>query len=156
MHYKQFIDRLRQFRKEILPIAGNEIVNFAQDNIRAEGFDGKKWQPRNPNAPRNDGRGLLIDKGDGVRSIRVVEENDQFVAVSANEYMEAHNTGAEISGTFSVKSHTRRRAGRTETVKAHTRTVNTKLPTRTFLASGDALNKRILKALLERFNSLTR
>jgi phage gpG-like protein len=156
MHYKLFIERLRQFKKEILPIAGNEMVNFAQDNIRAEGFNGQKWEPRSPNAPRNDGRGLLVDKGDGVRSIRVVEENDQFVAVSANEYMEAHNIGAKISGTFSVKSHTRLRRGRNETVKAHTRTVNTQLPKRTFLASGDALNKRIIKALLERFNNLTR
>jgi phage gpG-like protein len=156
MHYKEAITRLRQLVSEWPDIAGNEMVNFGIDNIRSESFAGTKWPPRKSNAPRNKGRGLLIDTGDGMRSIRVSRKTSREVHATANEYMEAHNTGATISGTFAVKPHTRRRAGGTQKVRGHSRKVNFKLPQRTFLAPSKELSDRITAAMLKRYNTLIR
>jgi len=153
-HYQVIIERLQQLKREIPVIVGNEMVNFAIDNIHAEGFEGDKWDPRKPGAPRNNGRGLLKDTGDGERSIRVSREDESEVHVTANDYMEAHNTGATIRGNFSVREHTRKRRGRSMTVKAHSRNVNTTLPTRTFLAPSKTLNTRIATAIVKRFRIL--
>lgn len=153
-HYQKVIIKLRQLRNEIPTIVGEEMVNYAHSNLRKESFDGEKWPPRKPGAPRDQGRRLLMDTGDGQRSIRKIRQTDTEVDVSANDYMEAHNRGARISGTFAVKGHTRRRNGRAITVKPHTRNVNTVLPTRTFLAPSPALNKRITKAILKRWQTL--
>jgi phage gpG-like protein len=153
-HYKEVIAKLKKLAAEIPEIAGNEMVNHALDNIRAQGFEGTKWPPRKAGAPRNEGRALLIDTGDGMRSIRVTRKTGEYVEVDANDYMEAHNTGATISGTFGVRSHQRTRAGRTSTVRSHSRKVNTKLPERTFLAPSDALSARIVAAIAKRFNTI--
>lgn len=154
MHYLQMITKLKQFKSEMSDIAGNEMVNFGIDNIRSGSFEGRQWPPRKANAPRNKGRALLIDTGAGMRSIRVVRKNEREVDVSANDYMEAHNTGARISGTFGVRAHSRRRAGRSYKVRAHKRRVNTTLPQRTFLAPSKVLADRISGALLRRFKTL--
>lgn len=149
------IQRLQQFKSELPTLVGNEMVNYALDNMRAEGIDGKQWPKRKAGAPRDEGRRLLIDTGQGERSIRVVRQNKNFVEVSANNYMEAHNTGATINTTANVRSHTRRRQGRTEEVSAHTRQMNFTLPERTFLAPTNALFKRIQNVAITRFKQLT-
>lgn len=155
MDYRKLISVLQQFKREMPTLVGNEMVNYALDNMRAEGIDGKPWPRRKAGAARDEGRRLLIDTGQGERSIRIVRKNSAVVEVAANEYMEAHNTGATINTTANVRSHTRTRAGRTEQVSAHTRQVNFTLPQRTFLAPTDALFKRIQNTLLTRFKQLT-
>lgn len=156
MHYLQAISSLNQFRSEIPTIVGNEMVNYALDNLHAErDVNGAPMKPRKPGSPRNEGRRILLDTGDGERSVRISKKTDREVELTANEYMEAHNTGATISGTQNVSEHTRRRRGRSETVRAHTRNVNFTLPERTFVAPTEELFDRIESALGKRFKVLT-
>lgn len=155
MTVEETIAKLRQFQAEMPILVGNEMVNYALDNMRAEGYDGEKWPPRKSNAPRNQGRRLLVDTGDGERSIRIVTQTATLVELSANEYMEAHNTGARIQGTFPVRAHTRRRRGRSEEVRAHNRQVDFTLPQRTFVSSeSPMLLKRLNDVLEQRFKAL--
>ena len=147
------------------------MVNYALDNLRAEGIDGVPWAPRKSNAVRNKGRRLLIDTGDGERSIRGRADRNS-AQVDANEYMGIHNKG----GTFTVRAHKRtkydsvmvetgtysiktKRANKRRTkvariergdVKAHTRVV----PARTFIAPTKVLFTRIETVLIKRLNTL--
>lgn len=152
-HYNKVIWALKQFKHEIPTLVGNELVNYGLDNLRSESYLGVPWAPRKPGAVRNQGRRLLIDTGDGERSIRQ-RRSGRSVEVTANKYMEAHNTGATITGTFSVREHTRRRRSRAHKVSAHQRTVNTTLPERTFLAADEVLFKRIESVLSNRLKTL--
>lgn len=153
MNAEQAIAKLKQFKREIPVIVGNEMVNHAQDNILAGSYDGVPMLPRKSSAPRNEGRGLLRDTGDGMRSITFVIQRP-YVGLVANDYMVAHNEGAHITGSASVSSHSRRRAGRTHRVRAHTRQMDTVLPQRQFTGDSKVLKKRIVTALLTRFKRL--
>lgn len=156
-HYTETIKKLQQFKREMSTLVGNEIVNFALDNLDAEiDKNGAKLKPRKSNAPRNSRRRILKDTGDGDRSIQIGKKTAREVTVVANDYMAAHNEGAHIIATAKVKQHTRRRNGRNETVKAHTRNVNTQLPTREFLGPGKKLDTRIVNTLSKRFKTLTK
>lgn len=146
MTIEQTIRLLEQAKRDLPVLVGNEMVNFAQDNILAESFDGRGWPARRANAPRNEGRGLLRDTGTGFRSIQF-KRRGRYVYLQAIIYMVAHNEGARIAGTFQVRAHQRTRRGRTESVRAHTRTVNFRLPKRTFAAYSPRLDRRIGTAL---------
>jgi hypothetical protein len=149
------IAQWRKFRNEIPDIIGAEMVTFSTDNIRTGSFEGKPWPARRSSAARNQGRGLLIDTGDGLRSIAYRKQGG-FVKVVAIDYMVAHNEGARISGTFGVRSHSRRRLGRTERVRAHSRNVNIKLPQRQFSGPSRIQNQQIRTALIKRLNRILR
>lgn len=149
MTVEEAIAKLRQFQSEMPVLVGNEMVNYALDNMRAEGYDGEKWLPRKSSAPRNEGRRLLLDTGDGERSIRITKQTPTLVELSANIYMEAHNTGARISGSQNVRAHTRRRRGRSEEVRAHTRQVDFTLPKRTFVDSESPILLQRIEDVLE-------
>jgi phage gpG-like protein len=149
--YKVVIARLQQFKRDIPVLVGNEMVNYALDNLRAQAYLGVPYAQRKAGSKRNSGRRLLIDTGDGERSIRISASNSNYVELTANDYMEAHNTGVNKSVT--VRSHRRTRKGRaTHEVASHERTM--KLPTRTFIAPDNVLDKRILKTLEIRFKKI--
>ena len=152
--WQKAVADLRRFKAEIPLIVANEMVNFALDNMRAESFAGVPWAPRKANAVRNSGRRLLLDKGDGERSIKASRVNESVVEVTANEYMEAHNTGETINTTVVVRQHTRKRKGRSEEVKSHSRRMNIKLPKRTFIEPCKELDDRIDKGLTTRFKKI--
>jgi phage gpG-like protein len=152
--WQKAVAALRKFKTEIPLLVANEMVNFALDNMRTESFAGVPWAPRKANAARNSGRRLLIDTADGERSIKASRVNESVVEVIANEYMEAHNTGANINTTVVVHQHTRKRKGRSEEVKSHSRRMNVKLPKRTFIEPSKELDNRIEKALTTRFKKL--
>jgi len=167
MHYTKVISALRKFQGEMPLLVGNEMVNFALDNLRKEeDADGIPFKPRSSKARRNRGRRLLMDRGDGERSIRILIANRQKVEITANDYMQAHNVG--YKGTVTVRAHARRRTSLTRSgnrtnrtanvnagqVNAHTRNMN--LPRRTFLAPGQRLNKRLVLVLTNRLNKLLR
>lgn len=155
MHYLEVIANLQQFQSEIPRIVGNEMVNYALDNLHAErDVTGAPMKPRRTGAPRDEGRRILMDTGDGERSVRISKQTSEVVELTANVYMEAHNVGATISGTQNVREHTRRRKGRSETVRAHQRDVNFSLPERTFIAPTQELLTRIENALGNRFKTL--
>lgn len=117
------------------------MEEHALDNLRADGFDGVPWNPPAPNG--------LIKTGRGFRSVKF-KTRGNVVWLEAEEYMVAHNDGARISGTFNVRSHTRK--GRT--VRSHTRTVNYKLPQRKFSGFSKALEQRAQKVFNKRFKKV--
>lgn len=154
-HWEKVIGAIKKFKSEIPTLVANEMVNYALDNMREEGFNGVKWKARRSDAPRDKGRRLLMDTGDGERSIRILKKNSKHVELTANEYMEAHNTGATITKTANVRTHRRQRSGKSVDVKAHTRKMNTSLPKRTFIEPSKELDKRIILTLETRFKKLT-
>lgn len=149
-HWTESVRRLQQLKSELPVIVGNEMVNYALDNIRAESFDGRKWKPRSAHAPRNKGRKLLVDTGIGRRSIKVVKATLDVVQLSANDYMQAHNEGAHITGSRHVRAHTRVRRGRAEAVRSFTRKVDYQLPERRFTGKSPKQTARINKILANR------
>jgi len=110
----------RRFRSVIvrLPVlAGNEVVNFALDNFKRQGFWGdtlQPWRPRkNPNkwgqAPKRNSRSILVDTGRLKRSIRMVSHNLEEVVIGSDvPYAKAHNDGLRQVETQNVKEHTRK------------------------------------------------
>ncbi|ELR69176.1 hypothetical protein C900_05372 [Fulvivirga imtechensis AK7] len=149
-HYKVVIRRLEALKAELPIIVANEMVNHAIDNIRAGSWDGRPWPARKAFAPRNRGRGLLIDTGDGLRSI-ASKIQKPYVLLKMEDYMAAHNEGADINVTQNVRSHTRRRAGRSMQVRAHSRNMNFKLPQRQFAGESKVLSENIRKVFEKRF-----
>jgi phage gpG-like protein len=147
MHWKVAVQKLEQLKADLPKLVGNEMVNYALDNMNAESFDGKKWKKRKPGAPRNEGRKLLVDTGAGRRSIKVQRADQDRVDLTANEYMQAHNEGAKISKTVQVRSHARKRKGRSETVGSHSRKMNTQLPERKFTGKSPVQTTRINKMI---------
>ena len=146
MTIAQAISNLQALKRQLGTIAANEMVNYALDNIKKEtDIYGKKMQKRKPGAARNERRGLLVDKGDGRRSI-TAKATPTGASLTANEYMEAHNTG--VKKTVSVRAHARTRRGRSENVKSFSRKMN--LPARTFTGKSDAQTERIEKIIAQR------
>lgn len=155
-HWQKVIAGLRRFKSQLPTLVGNEVVNFALDNLDAQqDAYGMPLKRRKPGAVRDAGRRILKDTGDGDRSVRVSRKTPSLVEITANEYMIAHNAGATINTTAQVRGHTRRRKGRAENVKAHTRKVSITLPARTFLAPSEQLNTRLTGALSKRLRKLT-
>lgn len=149
-HWKEVVAKLETLRANIPRIVGIEMVNHANENLRSESFEGQKWPARKAGAVRDAGRRLLIDTGDGQRSIRVSRQDEDQVDLTANEYMQAHNEGAKITGKVSISSHSRTRKGRTEQVSSHSRTMNTQLPERRFIGVSKKLAARINNAIFKR------
>lgn len=98
-------------------LMGNEVVNFALDNFKRQGFLGdslQPWRPRkNPNkwgqAPKRNSRAILVDTGRLRRSIRVVRSNWQEIVIGTDvPYAKAHNEGLRIGEIQKVKQHTRK------------------------------------------------
>jgi hypothetical protein len=158
MEYTKFLAALKKFREQMPALVANDMVNYALDNLNAQhDVDGQPMKPRRANAPRNQGRRILKDTGDGDRSIRISAQTESYVDITANDYMEAHNVGATIKKTVNVRAHRRARTGRSggpSEVAAHTREMNTTLPRRTFFAPSKELDRRIVKTLSTRLNKL--
>ena len=140
------------FMRRLVNRSGAVAVKFSKDRFlggNKDWLDGKsriKWAERkNKNRPGS----LMIGPGSGrlKRSIRKLSEGDYFVYVGTDvPYAQIHNEGGEINKTVTVRTHSRTRKGRTETVKSHRRKMNIKMPKRQFLGDSNALAKR-----LERF-----
>lgn len=147
MEIAQAIANLQALKSQLGTIAANEMINYALDNIRKEtDIFGKPMKKRQPGSVRNTGRGLLVDKGDGRRSITAkVDANG--ATLTANEYMQAHNSG--VNKPVSVRGHARRgRSGRSHTVSSFTRQMQ--LPARTFAGQSDKQTERIEKVIAQR------
>lgn len=149
-NYRTTISRLQELKRQYPTLVGNELVNFAQDNIRAGSWEGSAWPARKPGAPRNEGRGLLINTGRGWRSIRISRRSATIVELTADTHMAAHNAGAHIKGNFGVREHNRTRMGRVHRVSAHSRNVDFKLPKRQFVGKSRKFDVRITGILVRR------
>lgn len=149
-HWTESVRRLQQIKADIPKIVGNEMVNYALTNIRLQkDIHGKPLKKRKPGAERDSGRAILVDRGHGRRSIDDKVEGD-IVKLTALDYMVAHNEGASMRGTRNVRAHTRKRAGRSESVKSHTRKVDYDLPVRQISGKSDAQTKQINQVIANR------
>ncbi|MCE2937524.1 MAG: phage virion morphogenesis protein [Flammeovirgaceae bacterium] len=143
MSIEQAIANLQALKGRLKKLVAKEMVNTALDNIKRQtDVNGVSFAKRKPGAPRDAGRLVLVDIGDGRRSI-TASVTATGVQLTANDYMEAHNEGANITATAIVREHTRRRAGRSARVRSHTRRMNTQLPARTFFADSPRVRNRL-------------
>ncbi|MGQ0739128.1 MAG: phage virion morphogenesis protein [Bacteroidota bacterium] len=169
-------------REQIIPkLIGNEVVNFALDNFRRQGFLGdvlEPWRKRKERGKRASTRALLVKSGRGRRSIRVTRADQELVAVGSDvPYMKAHNEGN--TDVVRVKEHTRRvhkvekvgtgkfgKSGKermrsvktlsgSQNVQAHTKRM--RLPKRQFLGKSQYLLARLKRVyaveIIRAFNS---
>ncbi len=147
---KKLEDLLSQIEKPLAetlrnlpPILGNEVVNFAHDNFDRQSFNGIAWQKRkNPTkwGKRDDeGRSLLIQTGKLRRSIRVSQILQDRVKITAGgadvPYAKAHNEGVSGMVEQNVKPFTRRsKKGKIHGVDGFTRTIYQNIPKRQFIS----------------------
>lgn len=115
---KEVEQRVRAAMKSLPRLVGNEVVNFAKDNFRRQGFLGPSFEPwpkrktvtKWGKTPRNNGRALLIDTGALRRGTRVVQADWNEVKVgNAVPYAKAHNEGARVKVVQTVRQHRRKR-----------------------------------------------
>ncbi len=140
-----------------LPIlVGNEVVNFALDNFKKQGFLGASFQSwnarKNPNAwgqkPKRNGRALLVDSGRLRGSIRVLRTSWDAVVVGSDvPYAKAHNEGLRVGQIQSVKEFERKVKGKVQTVRAFTRHINQDIPQRQFLGDSPYLRERLQRII---------
>lgn len=172
---KKLEDLLSQIEKPLAetlrnlpPILGEEVVNFAHDNFDRQSFNGIAWEKRkNPTkwGKRDDeGRSLLIKTGKLRRSIRVSQILQDRVIITAGgadvPYAKAHNEGVSGMVEQNVKPFTRRsKKGKMHGVDGFTRTINQNIPKRQFISSdkdspelGQRLRERSIKELKKVFN----
>lgn len=137
MNWKVAVQRLQQLKADLPKIVGNEMVNYALDNIRAQkDINGTAFKARSPKARRNTGRAILVDTGRGRRSIDSKVTGER-VKLTAEEYMIAHNEGVNKSVTA------RSSRGRTFTRKMN-------LPQRQFTGKSDGQTGQINKVVANR------
>ena len=110
------LNKLKRVKPKLPILAGNEVVNFALDNFKRQGFQGEvfmPWRPRkNPTKwgtrPKRNGRKVLILTGRLRRSLRVIQANWQQVVVGSDvPYAKAHNDGVREQQIQNVKSFKR-------------------------------------------------
>lgn len=155
-------------------------VNFFKDSFKRQGWrdkDLQKWKPRAANAPRNNGRAILVNRGHLRNSIITAEASTSKAVIKAPvPYAIAHNEG--FTGTVQVKEHYRAvnkkvsvkssslKTGKTTSrtmmlntgkrkVSAHTRKMN--LPQRQFMGDSEVMFKKmdavLIKAIDQIFNN---
>lgn len=142
-------------------------VNFSKERFRQQNWLDEAPEPWKPRKRRREGgekrsQSLLVDTGKLKRSIRKIKATPDLVVVGTDvPYAKIHNDGGKIEQTVQVKKHQRRthqrtRDGRKEivneqTVKTHSRKMNTTIPARRFLGDSDALMKDIEKHVVSAF-----
>ena len=135
------------FMRRLVNRSGVIAVNFSKERfVKKDWLDGNSrqtWKKRK----KADRGSLMVRSGRLKRSIRKMSEGDYFVYVGTDvPYAQIHNEGGDINKTVTVRTHSRTRKERTETVKSHRRKMNIKMPKRQFIGDSNALAKR-----LERF-----
>jgi phage gpG-like protein len=164
------LDALTKAYKNIPTEVATIAVNFSKDRFRNSNWlddDREKWQklkhPRTGKTGKpSNNQTLLVKTGRLKRSIRKISATEDKVIIGTDvPYAQIHNEGGTITGaaivkTHAVKSHTRTRKGRKETVKAHivkahSRKMNVKIPKRQFMGNSYTLQKRITLHITARF-----
>ncbi len=165
--FKEAIKKATHFKERILPaIVGTEAENHFKDSFHNEGFTDKTlepWQdvkrrtdPRPGSSKSERTRKILTGKtADLGESIRWDGNYNQLVKIQTDvEYAQIHNEGGTVSGTYSVRAHTRTVKGKTQNVKAHTRNVNYTMPKRQFMGESAELDKKIADAIEEELDKI--
>lgn len=163
---KKLIQHMIRVLQDVPRIAGVEGEKFFKESFRKQGWEDRiftSWKARKGDKQRrfgesSNGRGILIKSGALRRSIRVIMVSKNYVIIGSSlPYSKIHNEGGTIEGSFTVKSHKRRRnstggkkgnkrGGSSDIiVKEHERQMNTKIPRRQFMGNSRALTEIINK-----------
>ncbi len=149
---KQMQKRLERALLHAPKVVANEALNFALDNWKKQAFQGAVTEPwkkrKDPNKwgkVKRPGRGLLVDSGRLRRAGRVKSITSSTATLVWNvPYASAHNNGINGLGIIqNVNSFTRKRGKKTQTVSAHTRRINQKIPKRQFIGRSPYLTQRL-------------
>jgi phage gpG-like protein len=164
--YLAKLDRLSKLYRKFPEMAAIEAVNFSKERfVRKNWVDRTvtKWKPRKPSPEWHSeeqkkaaARGsLMVKSGRLKRSIRKLNVTRNSVTIGTDvPYAETHNEGAEINTTVNVKTHSRKRKGREETVKAHRRKRKIKIPERRFIGESAILMRRIERFVQREINEI--
>lgn len=152
IQFSRMVDNLGRVYPLIPHKAAIIVVNFIKERFRDEAWlDSTKesWKPRKTTQSKRDrSRRILTDSGKLRRSARKdrVTATSAIVAIGGNgiDYAQIHNEGGEINTTANVRAHTRKRQGRTEVVRKHTRKVYLIIDKRQFIGNSLTLDKRIV------------
>ncbi|MBU2526253.1 MAG: phage virion morphogenesis protein [Bacteroidetes bacterium] len=147
------LNRLQKLYVKFPELAGIEAVNFSKERFRQKNWldrTREKWKPRKrTGSTKKKAKGsTLVKSGRLKRSIRKIRQTRNSVTIGTDvPYARIHNEGGEINKSVSVRSHTRKRKGRSAKVKSHTRKMNTSIPQRQFVGESAILMRRIERLL---------
>lgn len=147
------INRLKRLRENFVEGAGIEAERFFKERFTRKNWVGRipePWQANKkppdwvPQKWRKKRGSILVDSGRLKRSIRVIKRSQNSVTIGTDvPYAQIHNEGGTINQTLNIRQHTRKRKGRTETVKAHKRKRKFDIPKRQFIGESAILLRRI-------------
>lgn len=148
---KEDLSNLQEWASSMPTQIGNAYLNFFLDRFDEQGWrDGgtlQKWKARSNRDKKLQKRALLVQSGRLRRSIRMKPVGNRIVFSSDAPYAKIHNEGGTVKARVSVRSHVRRRRGRTEKVSSHARNVNTKMPKRQFMGRSAFAEQIIIKQI---------
>ena len=131
---------VNNLKRNILNDMRVELVEEFDRNFERKAFFTRKWKPRRINR-----RGSLLIVSGALRdSIKAVVKGNGVAFTSNVPYAVAHNEG--LSGSMSIKAHSRRRNDKVHSVRAHRRRI--KLPERRFIGDGPHTQK-IIRNVIE-------
>jgi len=191
--FEEFLARFQEFKQRRFPgMVGRLAVATFDENFANGGFTDKifiRWKPRKGDTEnrgrrlgdggKQSGRAILIKSSRLRRSVRVAWAFPHGVRIVAGNqdvpYAQIHNEGGKISGSVSVKAHTRQRfetddvskpgakkpkyvrvSTGSSQVQAHTRQVNTTMPRRPFMGPSDKLMNRVDRKFFDEVNQMWR
>lgn len=160
------LNRLTKLYRKFPDMAAIESVNFSKERFVRKNWVDKSvsaWKPRKPSPEwhsesqkKGSAKGsLMLKSGRLKRSIRKIKVTRNSVTIGTDvPYAEAHNEGAVINQSVNIKKHSRKRKGRTETVKAHKRKRKITLPERRFIGESALLIRRIERLVQKEINEI--
>ncbi len=153
------LNKLQILNRKFPKMAGIEAVKFSKDRFirknwvdqNSQAWDKRKRSPKwYSDEQKNQAKrgSLMVKSGRLKRSIRVTNVTANSVTIGTDvPYAQIHNEGGTINHTVSIKSFTRTRKGRNETVKAHNRKRIINMPKRQFMGESSMLLYRIERML---------
>lgn len=150
------LNELQKLRRKFPDMAGIEAVHFSKQRFIDKNWvdeTTKEWEPRKRKAPGS----LMVGKGSGrlKKSIRKIRVTPNSVTIGTDvPYAQIHNEGGTIKKTVTVKSHSRKRKGRSEKVKSHRRKMNTTIPQRQFIGESATLMHTIEELIGKEMNRI--
>ena len=160
------LNRLTKLYKKFPELAAIEAVNFSKERFVRKNWVDRTvtaWKPRKPSPEwhseaqkKEAARGsLMVKSGRLKRSIRKIKVTRNSVTIGTDvPYAEPHNEGAVINQTINVITHSRKRKGRSETVKAHRRKRKITLPERRFIGESAILLRRVERLVQREINEI--
>jgi phage gpG-like protein len=160
------LNRLSKLYRKFPEMAAIEAVNFSKERFVRKNWVDKSvtaWKKRKESPEWHSeaqkkaaSRGsLMVKSGRLKRSIRKIKVTRNSVTIGTDvPYAEAHNEGALINQMVNVKSHSRKRKGRTSTVKAHRRKRKVTLPERRFIGESALLLRRVERLVQREINEI--